>query len=102
MSLIKAYAATTAGGALEPFEHDPGALGREDVESKVRFGGICHSDLSMIDNDWQITAYPIVPGHEVVGEIVALGERIDHLRVGQLVGLGWMSRSCMRCSACLA
>jgi uncharacterized zinc-type alcohol dehydrogenase-like protein len=102
MSTFKAYAAATAAGELKPFEYDPGALGAEDVEIKVEYCGICHSDLSMLDNAWGQSQYPLVPGHEVAGEIVALGPQVKHLKVGQMVGLGWYSRSCMHCESCLS
>ncbi|MEC4805162.1 MAG: NAD(P)-dependent alcohol dehydrogenase [Jaaginema sp. PMC 1079.18] len=97
---IKAYAAQEAGGKLEPFEYDPGALGDEQVEIAVEYCGICHSDLSMLDNEWQMSEYPLVPGHEVVGKITAVGDRVQHLQVGQTVGLGWFSNSCMSCEWC--
>ena len=72
---IKAYAAQEAGGILEPFEYDPGELEAEQVELDISSCGICHSDLSMLNNDWQMTEYPLVPGHEIVGKIGAVGER---------------------------
>jgi uncharacterized zinc-type alcohol dehydrogenase-like protein len=98
---IKAYAALAKGGKLQPFEFDPGPLRDDHVEIKVTYCGICHSDLSMINNEWGITAYPFVPGHEVVGTIAAVGSHVKHLKVGQTVGLGWYSNSCMYCSQCL-
>ena len=99
---IKAYAALTAGGKLEPFEYDPGELGVDQVEIDISSCGICHSDLSMLNNDWQMTEYPLVPGHEIVGKINAVGERVTHLKPGQIVGLGWFSKSCMTCSECMS
>ncbi len=99
---IKAYAAVDTGGELKPFEYDPGPLGLDEVEIRVDSCGICHSDLSMLNNDWAMTAYPFVPGHEIVGTIVALGEAVRHLAMGQTVGLGWFSRSCMTCAHCLS
>ena len=99
---IKAYAAQEAGGILEPFEYDPGELEAEQVELDISSCGICHSDLSMLNNDWQMTEYPLVPGHEIVGKIGAVGERVTHLEPGQTVGLGWFSQSCMTCSACMS
>jgi uncharacterized zinc-type alcohol dehydrogenase-like protein len=100
--MIHAYAATEAGGELRPFEFDPGPLGPNDVELQVESCGICHSDLSMLQNDWRLTTYPFVPGHEIVGTIAAAGESVSHLRVGQRVGVGWYSRSCMTCDQCMA
>lgn len=60
---IKAYAALAAGGKLEPFEYDPGELGDDQVEIDISSCGICYSDLSMLNNEWQMTEYPLVPGH---------------------------------------
>ena len=99
---IHAYAATEAGGQLKPFEYDPGSLGSEEVEIEVQYCGICHSDVSVVDNDWGISQYPVVPGHEVVGKIVAVGTTVNNVQVGQQVGLGWFSSSCMGCEWCLA
>ncbi|MBE9127984.1 MULTISPECIES: NADPH-dependent aldehyde reductase Ahr [unclassified Coleofasciculus] len=100
--MIKAYAAHEPGGELKPFEYDPGSLGDEEVEINVEYCGLCHSDLSMLDNEWGMTKYPFVPGHEVVGTIAALGDRVSTLNVGQRVGLGWYSRSCMTCEWCMS
>ncbi|GAB4342370.1 MAG: NAD(P)-dependent alcohol dehydrogenase [Calditrichia bacterium] len=99
---IKAYAAYEAGGPLKPFEYDPGKLGPDEVELEVKSCGICHSDLSMIDNAWGISRYPLVPGHEVVGTIVARGENVRHLKEGELVGLGWHAGYCNTCEHCLS
>jgi len=99
---IKAYAAQKAGGVLEPFEYDPGNLEADEVEIDISSCGICHSDLSMLDNDWQMTQYPLVPGHEIVGKIASVGERVTHLEPGQTVGLGWFSKSCMTCNECMS
>ena len=101
MSTIKAFAALAPKAALQPFEYDAGPLGDEDVEIAVTHCGICHSDLSMLDNDWGMSAYPLVPGHEVVGKIVALGAHAKRVTLGQTVGLGWYSSSCMACPQCL-
>ncbi|HEY8900820.1 MAG TPA: NAD(P)-dependent alcohol dehydrogenase [Chthoniobacterales bacterium] len=102
MSQIHAYAATNAKGTLEPYAYDPGDLGPEEVEIKVSHCGICHSDLSMLDNDWGMTGYPFVPGHEVTGTVVALGDQAKGLAVGQQVGLGWTAFSCLSCPECLS
>ncbi len=97
---IHAYAAQEIGGKLEPFEYNPGSLNGEEVEIDVEYCGICHSDLSMLDNEWQMSQYPFVPGHEVVGKIAAVGDRVENFRVGQTVGLGWFANSCMKCEWC--
>ncbi len=98
---IRAYAANEPNGKLEPFEYDPEALGSDEVDIDVDFCGICHSDLSMWNNDWEMSVYPLVPGHEISGRIRAKGEGVIHLEVGQKVGLGWFSRSCGTCEQCI-
>ena len=100
--MIKAYAAQEAGGKLEPFEYDPGELGAEEVEIQVEYCGICHSDLSMLTNEWGITQYPFVPGHEVIGTISQVGSQVKRLQPGQHVGLGWYAQSCMVCEWCMS
>ncbi len=99
---IKAFAASEPKGKFEPFEFDAGELGSEEVEIKVSHCGICHSDLSMLNNDWAMTVYPFVGGHEAVGEIVAVGENVKGVSVGDKVGLGWNAESCMHCEQCLS
>ena len=99
---FNAYAASGPMSRLEPFSFDPGPLEPEDVEIKVTHCGLCHSDLSMLDNEWGMSQYPFVPGHEVTGTIVALGEAAKGLELGQRVGLGWSSQSCLACHVCLS
>ena len=101
-SPIKAFAATAAKTPLVAFEYTPGALGDEDVEIAVESCGVCHSDLSMLDNEWGFSAYPLVLGHEVVGRVVALGSQAKRLKLGDRVGLGWNASSCGACSPCLS
>ncbi|MEO6146930.1 MAG: NAD(P)-dependent alcohol dehydrogenase [Sulfuriferula sp.] len=98
--MIKAFAAFEPQGELKPFEYDPGTLKPHEVEIDVQYCGICHSDLSVIDNEWGITQYPVVPGHEVVGAIGQVGGDVKHLKVGQIVGLGWHSGYCNECEPC--
>ncbi len=99
--MIKAYAAFEAGGELKPYEYDPGPLADHDVEIAVDYCGICHSDLSMLNNEWGITQYPFVPGHEVAGRIIALGRYVSKFQLGDRVGLGWHSSYCNDCNTCL-
>jgi len=102
MPTYNAYAATSAKGPLEPFSFTPGDLGPEEVEIQVTHCGVCHSDLSMLDNEWGMSRYPFVPGHEVVGAISALGDAAKGLKIGQKVGLGWTAHSCLSCHECLS
>lgn len=100
--MIRAYAVHKPGGRFEAFEYDPGPLAHGDVEIEVESCGICHSDLSMVNNEWGLTQYPLVPGHEVIGKIVKRGVDVKHLELGQRVGLGWHAGYCMTCSTCRA
>jgi len=100
--MIKAYAVNEPKGNLEPFEYDPGVLEDNEIEIDVKFCGVCHSDLSMIDNEWGFSQYPLVPGHEVVGTISSVGNNVNNLKVGDYVGLGWHSGYCMSCNSCMS
>ncbi len=71
--MIKAYAAMEEKQTLRSFEYDPGELGDYQVEIEVAYCGICHSDISMIDNEWALSTYPLVPGHEVAGKVSRAG-----------------------------
>ena len=102
MSSITGWAAGAAGQPLKLATFDVGALGAEEVEVAVDYCGICHSDLSMIGNEWGNARYPFIPGHEVVGRVVALGAQAKGLSVGQRVGIGWTAESCMHCRPCLS
>jgi uncharacterized zinc-type alcohol dehydrogenase-like protein len=99
--MFHAYAATEPGGQLKPFEYDPGEMQSNDVDIKIEYCGICHSDLSMLDNEWGMSAYPFVPGHEIIGTVEAIGDQVSNLQVGQRVGVGWFSETCMSCEWCL-
>ena len=98
--MIKAYAAQEAGAKLTPYEFEPGTLGSHEIEINVKYCGICHSDISMIDNDWGMSSYPLVAGHEVVGEISQMGEQVTGFKLGQAVGLGWLADYCQQCEQC--
>ena len=102
MTRIRAWAARAPGEPLQRFDFDPGPLGTEDVEIAVEYCGICHSDLSMLDNEWARTDYPFVPGHEAVGRVIAIGEDVKDMKIGQRVGVGWNASSCAQCRTCLS
>ncbi|HEY4000476.1 MAG TPA: NAD(P)-dependent alcohol dehydrogenase [Candidatus Xenobia bacterium] len=99
---VAAWAASQAKGRLEPFSYDLPPLGPKQVDVRVTHCGVCHSDLSMINNDWGMSAFPIVPGHEVVGIVEAVGPEVQDLRVGDRVGIGWQAGSCGHCEWCRA
>lgn len=98
---VNGYAALEQKAKLVPFSYELGEIGSEEVDIKVSYCGICHSDLSMINNDWGMTQYPMVPGHEIIGEVIAKGNAVKNISIGDKVGLGWMSASCMSCDQCM-
>jgi len=99
---ITAYAAKVAKAHLEPFEYDAGQLGPDEVDVAVTHCGICHTDVGMVDNEWGVSTYPCVAGHETVGTVAVVGANVDpkRLRVGQRVGVGAICGSCMNCEWC--
>jgi uncharacterized zinc-type alcohol dehydrogenase-like protein len=102
MSSIRAWAAPATGSRFEPYGFEAGPLGPEVVDIAVEHCGVCHTDLTMLDDELGLSRYPLVPGHEAVGRVVALGEYAKGLAIGQRVGVGFMAESCMHCQACLA
>ena len=98
--MINAYAAFESKGKLKPYQFDPGELSDHELEIEVQYCGICHSDLSMIDSEWMATPYPIVAGHEVVGIVSKLGDKVHGFKLGDSVGLGWHSAYCESCNYC--
>jgi len=102
LMIVHAYAAQKPSARLEPYLYEAAEPGPEEVLVKVSHCGICHSDLHLIDNDWNASVYPLVPGHEVIGTVAAAGSRVTHLKPGQRVGIGWQSGSCGTCEWCLS
>jgi uncharacterized zinc-type alcohol dehydrogenase-like protein len=102
MSIIDAWIATAVNGKFTRQQVDLGPLGAEEAEVAVEHCGLCHSDLSMLRNDWGMSQFPAVYGHEVIGRVVALGSNTKGLAVGQRVGVGWTASSCMHCRQCLS
>ena len=98
--MIKAYAAMSKGNDLELFEYEPEDLMSNQVNIKVESCGICHSDISAIDGSWGISKYPMVAGHEVIGEIIGVGSDVSLHKIGDRVGLGWHSGYCHNCEHC--
>jgi len=101
MSEIHALAAKQAKAKLEPFSYDPGPLGDEQVEIEVQYCGVCHSDISIWADEFGISRFPLVPGHEAIGKVVVTGRNAKSVKTGQTVGLGWNSGSCLHCRQCL-
>jgi uncharacterized zinc-type alcohol dehydrogenase-like protein len=99
--LIHAFAALESSSSLTPFEYEPQELGVHDVEIKISHCGICHSDVHLINNDWGGISYPLVPGHEIVGTVTSIGMEVEKMMLGQRVGVGRQSGSCLACEWCL-
>lgn len=100
--MYKAWIAKAAKQPMALETLDPGPFGAEDVEVAVDYCGVCHSDLSILHNEWGISQYPATLGHEVVGRVTAVGPNAKGIQVGQRVGVGWFSASCMHCRQCMS
>ncbi len=98
----QAWVANESGAPFVKRSLDREPLGSEEVEVAVEYCGVCHSDISMWQNEWGMAAYPAVLGHEVVGRITGVGSHAKGLEVGQRVGVGWNSGSCMHCRQCMS
>ncbi len=100
-STIIGYAARAVNQPLEPLSYEPLKLGEHDVRVEITHCGLCHTDIQAIDNYYDITSYPFVPGHEIVGRVVELGTAATELKLDDRVGIGWQGRSCGQCEWCL-
>src|SRR6202789_249632 len=100
MSEIHGLGVHAAGAQLLAFKYDPGALRADEVEIKISHCGVCYSDIHLIDNDWGMSKYPFIPGHEIVGTVVAVGSGVLDRKVGDRVGVGWQADSCGVCEWC--
>lgn len=98
----KAYGATAPDSGVGPMEITRRGLRHDDVLIEISHCGICHSDLHSARNDWGFTTYPIVPGHEIVGTVSAIGESVTRHKVGDRVAIGCMVDSCLECAHCEA
>lgn len=102
MTVVDAWVATAAKQKLVKQQIDLGPLAAEEVEVQVEHCGLCHSDISVLNNDWGNSQFPAVLGHEVIGRVTAVGSAAKGLSVGQRVGIGWTASSCMYCHECLS
>jgi uncharacterized zinc-type alcohol dehydrogenase-like protein len=98
---FQAYASLKPGEKLQPWEYEPAPLGSNDVEIAVTHNGLCHTDIHMRDNDWNVSKFPLVAGHEVVGNVTQIGAEVTSIKIGDRLGFGWISNSCRVCDACL-
>ena len=100
MEAVKGYAAHSCGAPLKPFDFQRRALEPTDVALDILYCGICHSDVHMVHNDWGRSQYPLVPGHEIIGVVTAIGNEVTAYAVGDSVGVGCMVDACRTCHAC--
>jgi uncharacterized zinc-type alcohol dehydrogenase-like protein len=100
MTTIKAYAAQSATTPLAPFDIERRGPGPGDVQIQILYCGVCHSDLHTARNEWRNTLYPSVPGHEIVGRVVAVGSQVRKFKAGDIAGVGCLIDSCGHCPSC--
>ena len=98
--LTRAYAATAPDARLGPFQIERRALRPNDMQLEILYCGVCHSDIHMARNEWGQTIYPVVPGHEIVGRVTAVGTDATKFKIGDLAGVGVMVDSCRKCPNC--
>lgn len=98
----KGYAAQNANDTLAPWNFERRAVGPHDVQIEILYCGVCHSDLAQINNEWFPGIFPMVPGHEIVGRIVKVGDHVKKFKAGDLAGVGTLVNSCGTCSHCAA
>jgi len=100
MSSTNAYAAQSPDAGLAPTAIDRRALRADDVAVEIDYCGVCHTDIHFVQNDWGLTEYPVVPGHEIVGRVTAVGDAVTAFAPGDVVGVGCMVDACRSCPAC--
>lgn len=97
---VAGYAAKSATAPLGEFSFERRAPGPKDVQIEILYCGVCHSDLHTARNEWKMTQYPCVPGHEIVGRVLSVGKAVKKFKPGQMVGVGCMVDSCRKCPNC--
>jgi len=100
MTTVKSYAAQSAEKPLAPFQLNRREPGADDVEIKILYCGVCHSDIHTARNEWGGTMYPVVPGHEIVGKVTRVGQNVSRFKIGDTVGVGCFVDSCGHCQNC--
>ena len=96
----KSYAAQGAGETLAPYNFERRDPGPHDVEIEIMYCGVCHTDIHFINNDWGISLYPMVPGHEIVGRVISVGDHVKKFKSGDIAGVGCLVDSCRDCDNC--
>jgi len=102
MTKVNAYAVPAATSALGPLIIERRTPGLHDIQIEILYCGVCHSDIHQARNEWGNSIYPMVPGHEIVGRVSAVGDHVKNFKVGDLAGVGCLVDSCRTCSQCEA
>ncbi len=100
MSQVKAYGAKEKNADLKEMTIERRDTKAKDVKIKITYCGVCHSDIHTVQNDWGNSKYPVVPGHEIIGEVLEVGDDVSKFKKGDLVGVGCMVDSCRECTPC--
>lgn len=100
MTKTSAYAAQQVKERVQPYQIERRPVGKTDVKIDIDYCGVCHTDLHFVNNDWGMTEYPVVPGHEIVGRIAEVGTEVEKFQIGDLAAIGVMVESCGECSSC--
>ena len=100
MSIVKAYASQNPGQTPAPWQYEPREPRPDDVSIEILYCGVCHTDIHFVENDWGMTQYPVVPGHEIIGRVTGVGPDVSGYKQGDLVGVGCLVDSCRECPCC--
>lgn len=99
---IHGYAALKPKGSLCPFSYEKPPLAPFEILVKTTHCGLCHSDIHLIDNDWNRSNYPLIPGHEIIGTVEEKGSEVESVEIGDRIGVSWIKSSCLSCDLCLS
>jgi len=97
---VRGYGSPSAQAQLAPYQFERRDMRSDDVVIKILYCGICHTDLHSVNNDWGVSMFPIVPGHEIIGQVESVGSAVTRFKTGDHVGVGCMVDSCQKCEAC--
>jgi uncharacterized zinc-type alcohol dehydrogenase-like protein len=100
MIATKGFAALNSTSPLAPYNFERREAGPHDVLIQILYSGICHTDIHFVKNDWGMSVYPMVPGHEILGRVISVGTHVKKFRAGDIAGVGCLVDSCRECSSC--
>lgn len=98
--ITRAYASQEIGSTPAPWQYEPRVPRADDVSIEILYCGVCHTDIHFVENDWGMTVYPVVPGHEIIGRVTATGPKVSNFKIGDIVGVGCLVDSCRECPSC--